>query len=155
MAGSYNNMKLLLTSLKYNDHNWKICGDLKVVAILLGLQGGYTKYPCFLCLWDSRADSQHYVQCDWPVRASFEPGSHNVQAQSLVNPQNILLPPLHIKLGLMKNFVKALNKEGRAFTFLKHKFPRVSETKLKGGIFDSPQIRELMKDTGFDGSFGD
>ena len=111
---------------------------LKVVAILLGLQGGYSKYPCFLCLWDSQADSQHYVQCNWQVRTSFEPGSHNVQAQSLANPQNILLPPLHIKLGLMKNFVKVLNKEGRAIAVLKHKFPLVSEAKLKGGIFDGP-----------------
>jgi len=120
--------------------------------MVLGLQGGYTKYPCFLCLWDSRADKQHYVQRNWPKRSGLEPGSHNVVSHALVNPQKILLPPLHIKLGLMKNFVKALNKEGRAFAFLNKKFPRVSEAKLKAGIFDGPQIRELMKDPKFDES---
>lgn len=52
----------------------------------------------------------------------------------------------------MKNFVKALNKEGRAFAFLNKKFPRISEAKLKAGIFDGPQIRELMKDPKFDKS---
>ena len=61
MSENYSNMELLLRNLKYKDHNWMICGDLKVVALVLGLQGGYTKYPCFLCLWDSRADKQHYV----------------------------------------------------------------------------------------------
>jgi hypothetical protein len=47
---TYDDMKHLLNAIKYNDHKWLVCGDLKMVAILLGLQGGYTKYPCFLCL---------------------------------------------------------------------------------------------------------
>ena len=32
-----------------------------MVALLTGLQTGYTKYCCFLCLWDSRATANHYV----------------------------------------------------------------------------------------------
>ena len=39
-----------------------------MIAFLLGLQGGYTKHSCFLCLWDSRADEQHYVVKNWPPR---------------------------------------------------------------------------------------
>lgn len=122
---------------------------------MLGLQGGYTKYPCFICLWDSRADKIHYVKRNWEPRPTLQPGSHNVLSHALVNPQKILLPPLHIKLGLMKNFVKALNHESPAFAFLSQKFPRVSEAKLKAGIFDGPQIRELLKDSKFDDSMGD
>ena len=34
---------------------------LQIITILLGMQAGYTKYPCFLCLWDSRADDR---QCE-------------------------------------------------------------------------------------------
>lgn len=150
MEENYNNMGLLLRYLKYKDHNWLVCGDLKVIALVLGLQGGYTKYPCFMCLWDSRADKQHYVQRDWPTRPNLEPGSHNVLSQALVNPEKILLPPLHIKLGLMKNFVKALDKKGQSFAFIRDKFPRITEAKLEAGIFDGPQIRELMKDDNFD-----
>lgn len=150
MSESYDNMKILLNAIKYNDHNWLICGDLKIVAILLGLQGGYTKYPCFLCLWDSCADALHFHQKEWPLRTEFLPGTSNVKAVPLVNPQNVLLPPLHIKLGLMKNFVKALKKENPSFQYLQKKFPGISEAKLRAGIFVGPQIRELFKDAIFE-----
>ena len=43
MKETYINMKVLLNSINYNEHKWKICGDLKVIAILLGMQLGYTK----------------------------------------------------------------------------------------------------------------
>lgn len=48
----------------------------------------------------------------WPIRKAIIPGVKNVERQSLVDPKNILLPPLHIKLGPMKQFLKALPKEG-------------------------------------------
>ena len=62
----------------------------------------------------------------------------------------VLLPPLHIKLGLMKNFVKALHKNGAAFQHLSTVFPGLSASKLKEGIFVGPQIREVLKDTDFE-----
>ena len=34
MKGSYENMKLLLGKIKYDEFRWKLCGDLKVVALL-------------------------------------------------------------------------------------------------------------------------
>jgi hypothetical protein len=146
MQETYADMQILLSALKYNDHKWLICGDLKMLAILLGLQGGYTKYPCFLCLWDSRADSSHYTHKVWPKRKHFIPGSHNVKDSPLIDPKKVLLPPLHIKLGLMKNYVKALNEDSKAFKYLTEKFPQISDAKKKAGIFIGPQIRELLKD---------
>ena len=50
----------------------------------------------------------------------------------------------------MKNFVKAIDREDRRFTFLQQRFPRISLEKLKAGIFVGHQIRELMKDSMFD-----
>jgi len=47
MTENYENMKLLLHLLKYQEHNWLISCDLKVIALLLGLQGGYTKIFLF------------------------------------------------------------------------------------------------------------
>jgi hypothetical protein len=41
---SYENLALVLTKLNYKDHGWMICGDLKVLSMLLGQQSGYTKY---------------------------------------------------------------------------------------------------------------
>jgi len=61
MKESYESMKLLLGKIKYDEFKWKLCGDLKVVALLLGMQLGYTKYCCFLCEWDSRDRKSHYV----------------------------------------------------------------------------------------------
>ena len=65
-------------------------------------QGGYAKYSCFPCEWYSRNRAQHWIKKDWPKRASL-------------TPLKILLPPLHIKLGIMKQFVKALLKDGLCF----------------------------------------
>ena len=39
-------------------------------------------------------------------------GTYNVKHQPLVDPNDVYLPPLHIKLGLIKNFVKAMNLQG-------------------------------------------
>ena len=50
----------------------------------------------------------------------------------------------------MKKFVKALIKNGKGFLYLKEHFPRISEGKLKEGIFIGPQIREVMQDKKFD-----
>lgn len=149
MKETYETMKLLLDKIKYEEHKWKVCGDLKVIAILLGLQLGFTKYCCFLCEWDSRDRKQHYDKKDWPRRISLTPGEKNVKNIPLVDGKNIYLPPLHIKLGLMKNFVKALPKDGNGFRYLMTKFPMISEMKIKEGIFVGPQIRELLKDENF------
>jgi hypothetical protein len=73
-----------------------------------------------------------------------------VQHPSLAEADKILLPPLHIKLGLIKNFVKAMDRSGAGFKYLAEKFPRLSEAKIKEGVFVGPQIRELFKDDRFD-----
>lgn len=67
-----------------------------------------------------------------------------------MDPKKVLLPPLHIKLGLMKQFVKALPKEGECFRYLCGQFPGLSEAKLKEGIFVGPDIRKLMRDPNFE-----
>lgn len=146
---TYDTMQFILNLIKYRDSSWKVCADLKVIALLLGLQGGFTKYCCFLCMWDSRATEKHYLVKDWPMRSEFVAGQSNVKYSPLINPQNVLLPPLHIKLGLMKNFVKAMDKTGEGFLHLKSVFPKLSDAKLKEGIFVGPQIRKLMKNGNF------
>ena len=144
---SYEDMKILTEAINYDKFKWQICGDLKVIALLLGLQHGFTKYCCSICEWDSRAQSLHYSRMDWPARKSLEPGIMNVENQPLVEPSKLLLPSMHFKLGLIKNFVKAMKEEEAAF------LPRLSEAKLKEGIFIGPQIRDLIKDEYFDKLF--
>lgn len=62
------------------------------------------------------------------------------------------MPPLHIKLGLMKNFVKTLKKDDPPFQYLIQTFPSLSFAKIKEGIFVGPQIRKLMQDEQFTGT---
>lgn len=150
MKETYSSMQLLLRYIRYEEHKWNICGDLKVIALLLGLQLGWTKYCCFLCEWDSRDKKNHYIRKQWPKRTSLVPGQKNIAHDPLVEPNKVYLPPLHIKLGLMKNFVKAMDRSGLGFAYLRKTFPQISEAKIKEGIFVGPNIRKLMKDENFD-----
>ena len=102
-----------------------------MVAFLMGLQGGFTKFSCYLCLWHSRNTALHYHQRSWPLRSSYDIGAHNVKQTPLVDPKKVLMPPLHIKLGLIKQFVKKLNPEGDAFKHIQELFPKLSEAKVK------------------------
>lgn len=113
------------------------------------MQSGFTKYYCVLCLWDSRATEHHYWRKDWPLRDQYIPGKNNVSATSLVDPNHVFLPPLHIKLGLIKNFVKALKRNEPGFQYLIKLFPKLSYAKIKEGIFVGPGIRKLINDNNF------
>ena len=47
MKEDHESVKILLELIQYNDHNWDVCGDFKMIAFLLGLQGGYKKHSFF------------------------------------------------------------------------------------------------------------
>jgi len=84
-------------------------------------------------------------------KKKLTPGDKNILKPHLVEPSKIILPPLHIKLGLIKQFVKAIKfLNSNAFQYLHSKFPKISEAKIKEGIFDGPQIRELLRDQVFE-----
>jgi hypothetical protein len=67
-----------------------------------------------------------------------------------MNPEKVYLPPWHIKVGLIKNFVKTMNQNSVGFMYLKKKFLRISDAKIKEGIFFKIQIRELIWDVKFE-----
>ena len=141
----YLNVKMVLHELHYSEHNWAICVDFKMVNFLLGQQGEYTKHPGFLYYWDSRATDQHWVKKNWPAQEDLAVGDKNtgIINEPLVNWVCIILPLLHIKLGLMKQFVKALDKDGDCFNYIVKAFPGLS-IKLIAGIFD-PKFANCCK----------
>ncbi|CAH2096329.1 unnamed protein product [Euphydryas editha] len=145
---TYKNLELVLCKLKYKDHGWQVCGDFKILGMLLGQQSGFTKFPCFLCLWDSRDRANHWTKKCWPAR-ELKVVEMNVLHETLVPRHKVLLPPLHIKLGLLKQFVKSLPRDENCFKYLVSKFPGLSEAKLKKGVFVGPDIRRLMADPQF------
>ena len=56
----------------------------------------------------------------------------------LVLPVKIYLPPLYMKLSLVKNFVKGMDKTCRGFEYMGNKFPNVSDAQINEVIFISP-----------------
>ena len=109
-----------------------------MIVFLLGLQVGFTKFPCFICLWHGKAKGEHYLKKEWPLRVSLLSGKCNVINDPLVKKEKVLLHPLHIKLGLAKQYIKALKKDREAFFFLRQFFPKMSDVKLKVGILIGP-----------------
>ena len=55
----------------------------------------------------------------------------------------------------MKQFVKALNKDGDCFKYICTTFPGSMIGKLKAGIFDGSQIRILLNDCDFPNSMNE
>ena len=141
----YLNVKMVLQKLRYSEHNWAICIDFKMVNFLLAQQGEYTKHPCFICYWDSCATDQHRVKKDWAAREDLAVGDKYITNEPLVNRDHTILLLLHIKLDLMKQFVKALDKDGVCFNYIAKTFLGHSMENFKAGIFDGPQIRKLKQ----------
>ncbi|UYV84737.1 hypothetical protein LAZ67_X003258 [Cordylochernes scorpioides] len=94
----------------------------------------------------------HLVTCKTPFLRN---GYKNIANLPLIDSENIYLPPLHIKLGLMKNFVKAMDRNASGFAYLKQIFSSIGEAKIKEGIFVGPQIRELQQDGNFQNSLNE
>ena len=90
------------------------------------------------------AVDQYFVGREWQVRDSLEPGKLNVINQALISVEKILLSLLHIKLGLMKQFVKALDPACAAFQHIRQMFPSLPDAKVSGGIFVGPQIKVML-----------
>jgi hypothetical protein len=55
------------------------------------------------------------------------------------------LPPLHIKLGLIKIFVNAVDRNGAAFLYLRQKFAMLSNAKIRESVFTDPYFRSLLR----------
>ena len=55
-----------------------------------------------------------------------------------------MLPSPYIKLGLLKQFVKALDYNSAALHRIRKMFPHLSDAKMKGGVFTGPQIRVML-----------
>jgi hypothetical protein len=146
----YENIETLLSWIKYEENNWQFCGDFKILSMLLVQGSGHTKYPCCMCEWDSRARSHHWIQKDWPPQEKVVFGSKYIAHPSLVAASKVVLPPLHIKLGVMKRFVKALNEEGDCFKYISQKFTALTKATLKDGIFTRPDIRKHLSDAAFE-----
>ncbi|GBO18166.1 hypothetical protein AVEN_169336-1 [Araneus ventricosus] len=84
MKKTHETLKNMLSSIEYSKHSWHICADLKDIAVLVGLQAGYSKFCCFLCQWDSRDRKKPYIKKVWPKRQFLIPSVKNEENEPLV-----------------------------------------------------------------------
>ena len=95
---------------------------------------------------DNRATTELYVRKRWSARVTYIPGNPNIKEVPLVDLKNVSMPPRRIKLGLMKNFVKQLEKsKSNGFAFFCNKYLNTSKAKLKEGIFVGLSIQDVWK----------
>jgi hypothetical protein len=149
----YDSMKLILEHIKYNKYEWDVIVDFKLINILEGLMAAASKNPCIHCLWDSKYNGKDkYWKTDWPPRPNWSKktaGTNNAIKPPLIPRCKILFPPLHIKIGLVKQlFKKIYETNEKAGSRLCKIFPRLSKQKIEAGVFDGPQIRQIFKDSG-------
>lgn len=116
---TYASMQAILALIQYKEYKWLICADLKVVGILMGLKSGYAKHQCFLCVWEGRKNNFHYDRTHhWAPRRSYRIGRDSLIEKPLVDAAKIILPPLHIKMGVVRNFTRALHRDGLGYQIL-------------------------------------
>ena len=141
MKEDYQNVKQLIIKMNNARFEWYASEHFKIPEFLLSLPCGYF---CFLCLWSGRADGEHYKNIHLPTRNELTLGMHNVIREPLVSRGKVLLPPIHIKLGLVKQFVKALNFEAEVFQEICSMFSSLSDAKIKIGIIPwSPDMHNI------------
>lgn len=63
-------------------------------------------------------------------------GFKNVANEPSIKSSKVLLPPIQIKLGLIKNFVKALDVNGSAFTYVKNSRGSVMKSERQAYLLD-------------------
>ena len=82
------------------------------------------------------------------IRNSLTAGDKTIINKQLVAAKKIILSPFHIKLGYMKQYVKALDVNGEYFKYICYGFPGLSEQK-RADIFNGLHIRQLQKEAKF------
>ena len=105
--------------------------------------------PMFFVFMEQQAKNEHWIREQWLKRNEFTVAEKNICNESSVPPDKVILPLLQIKLGLMKQYVKSLDKGGKCFKYICQKFSFLSDEKIKVGVFDGPKIPQLLKNKEF------
>jgi hypothetical protein len=143
---AYDSMSTSLNELNYNKHCWQRCQDLTMT----GLYSDCVLLFSFHVVGQS-SNSKHYTvkQCNGqpasqPARQHSLPRTCNVKNTALLNPEIVLLPPLHIKLALLKNSVKGLDNsvEGFLCTWIKLQISVTS--RLNKGFSSAHKLEKLF-----------
>ena len=110
-----------------------------MLQLLMGLNvSGNIRHPCVFCLFYAQSN-ERYTRTEWDKRDRAVIGEHSVVNEPLIDSDDIILPVLHLKLGLFKQFIKYLQNDA-AKSVISDIFPRTSNMKVTAGIFTGPQV---------------
>ncbi len=151
----YETIKGALSLLKYDEFKWMVQADLKVINIISGLKMAACKWPCYLCKWNSKATKEHFLPGLYEEWSDSErvPGSFSFIEEPLVPAAKIVIPELHVKLGVFQCFLRSLFKLHQqdplpAYEHYTQVF-NLSAAKLQVGAINGPDIRKLVDDPVF------
>lgn len=65
--------------------------------------------------------------------------------------RKVVMSPVHIKLGFIRQFVTALDKKLTAFKYVPDFFPKLNEAKVKASDFIGSQIKSILECMEFPG----
>lgn len=106
----------MLEVLEYNGYDWEAFDNIKI--LLYYMQGAFNK---FLCMY--------YNERDWSHGKELFLGKNNVNLELLVDPLKVVVPPLYIKLALIKKFVSIFKLY--SISFLRQRSQPVSSPEPK------------------------
>lgn len=143
-------MRQILDLIHYENYQWDVIADFKLVNILQGLMAAAAKTPCIHCKWEPRyqenEDDDIYTKT-WEEREPFSEdkiGKESVKYAPLVPRNKMIFPVLHIKIGLVTQLFKIIQAHPESRTVLLKMFGK-SEAKITGAVYNGPEIRELFK----------
>lgn len=147
----YEAVQQVFELINYSKYQWKVSCDFKLIAVISGMKPGFCKYQCYLCNFQPRLTQLHFTNHRWTSATTENTfiGERSIVKPPLVPPENIILPDLHIRLGICTQIIKAMDKKKNGYKYLSIKFPRLSAEKIEAGILNGPQIKALFRDNKF------
>lgn len=124
-------LEKLLDIIKYKEHNWKLCCDLKVVKIIAVMKVGNPNHGCFKCDWNRNDKDKDQYTDKWTGT------NPDIKTDIKINMNIVLIPPLHLKLGIVQKFLNLVLKQNdETYRFFKEgMFKRRTDTRIKSGIY--------------------
>ena len=141
---SYEIKNLLLHAIYYETYSSKTCGDLKLIEMLIGMQPGFKEQYCFLRRCDSWATDENYIKSSWPPRALYQLGLCSINTP-LVDSRNVLLPPLHILLGLNISLKHLEGETPEESNILKKSFLKSHTQSWRRVSLSDPKLEKYSK----------
>lgn len=168
MKENYENCQTVWTKAGLSDLSYKLCADLKLLNIIVGLQSNSSKHPCCFC--NKRSDLEDFLfesgelRTLGSIRSSRDAwilhGQKDLNLKEFDNCQHLPLieghdgtriidvcsiPELHIFQGctniLWNNLSNRWGTEGWEPFLIKHGLFRA---KYHGGEFEGPQCKRLL-----------